>query len=234
MINDELRAIQSVLNETSRIGNEGSVPVTLIVGGQVITGFIVSQAAYQRTREASAADDLTKRVATALNKVDSVSPDAGRKLQHIYLRGARFVLPGIHIGSSILKLSIDAIDGFMFGIEGDEHGLVLGRAPVLSDSGNRPAPPSSEVTQPASSESGTQPVASAGPVVEPGCSALEFADLLRRVAGAVEAGEAFRLIVAGSPVSVPAEAQFTIEHLADGDGESLGFCIHWKREGSGQ
>jgi hypothetical protein len=217
MINDELRAIQSVLNETSRIGNEGSVPVTLIVGGQVITGFIVSQSAYQRTREASAGDDLTKRVTTALNKVDSVSPDAGRRLQHIYLRGARFVLPGIHIGSSILKLSIDAIDGFMFGIEGDDEGLVLGRAPVLSDSGNRP--------QRVSSESGAQPASS-----DSGCSATEFADLLRSVAGAVEAGEAFRLIVAGSPVSVPAEAEFTVEH----DGESLGFRICWKREGSAQ
>jgi amphi-Trp domain-containing protein len=224
MINDELRAIQSVLNETSRIGNEGSVPVTLIVGGQVITGFIVSQAAYQRTREASAADDLTRRVATALNKVDSVSPDAGRKLQHIYLRGARFVLPGIHIGSSILKLAIDAIDGFMFGIEGDDEGLVLGRAPVLSDSGSRP--------QASSSDSGSN--SSIRPTVEPGCSPSEFADLLRKVAAAVDAGDAFRLIVAGSPVSVPAEVEFTVEHAVDGDGESLGFRIRWKRDSSMQ
>jgi hypothetical protein len=225
MINDELRAIQSVLNETSRIGNEGSVPVTLIVGGQVITGFIVSQAAYQRTREASAADDLTKRVATALNKVDSVSPDAGRKLQHIYLRGARFVLPGIHIGSSILKLSIDAIDGFMFGIEGDDEGLVLGRAPVLSDSGSRPQPA-------ASSDSGSN--ASIRPTVEPSCPPPEFADLLRRVAGAVDAGDAFRLMVSGTPVSVPADVELTVEHAADGDGESLGFRIRWKRDASAQ
>jgi hypothetical protein len=222
MINDELRAIQSVLNETSRIGNEGSVPVTLIVGGQVITGFIVSQAAYQRTREASAADDLTRRVATALNKVDSASPDAGRKLQHIYLRGARFVLPGIHIGSSILKLSIDAIDGFMFGIEGDDEGLVLGRTPVLADSGSRP--------QASSSDSGTN--SGIRPTVEPSCPPPEFADLLRRVAKAVDAGESFRLIVAGTPVSVPADAELTVEHVADGDGESLGFRIRWKRDGS--
>lgn len=224
MINDELRAIQSVLNETSRIGNEGSVPVTLIVGGQVITGFIVSQAAYQRTREASAGDDLTKRVATALNKVDSVSPDAGRRLQHIYLRGARFVLPGIHIGSSILKLSIDAIDGFMFGVEGDDEGLVLGRAPVLPgapDSGSRPQAG-------ASSDSGVKPT------VEPSYPAPEFADLLRRVAGAVEAGDSFRLIVAGTPVSVSSDAEFTIEHTADGDGETLAFRIRWKRSESGQ
>lgn len=224
MINDELRAIQSVLNETSRIGNEGSVPVTLIVGGQVITGFIVSQAAYQRTREASAGDDLTKRVTTALNKVDSVSPDAGRRLQHIYLRGARFVLPGIHIGSSILKLSIDAIDGFMFGIEGDDEGLVLGRAPVLpgaQESGSRPQAG-------ASSESGSKPT------IEPSCPAPEFADLLRRVAGAVDAGDAFRLIVAGTPVSVPADAEFMVEHEADGDGETLGFRIRWKRRDSVQ
>jgi hypothetical protein len=219
VINDELRAIQSVLNETSRIGNEGSVPVTLIVGGQVITGFIVSQAAYQRTREATAGDDLTKRVTTALNKVDSVSPDGGRRLQHIYLRGARFVLPGIHIGSSILKLSIDAIDGFMFGIEGDDEGLVLGRAPVLPgppESGSRPQTS-------ASSDSGSKPV------IEPSCPAPEFADLLRRVAGAVDAGDAFRLIVTGTPVSVPADAEFTVEYEADGDGETLGFRIRWKR-----
>jgi hypothetical protein len=138
------------------------------------------------------------------------------------------VLPGIHIGSSILKLAIDAIDGFMFGIEGDNKGLVLGRAPVLADSGTRP--------QVSNGDSGVKPAVepTVEPTVEPGCSPSEFADLLRRVAGAVDAGDAFRLIVAGSPVSVPAEVEFTVEHAADGAGESLGFRIRWKRDSSAQ
>lgn len=221
MINDELRAIQSVLNETSRIGNEGSVPATLIVGGQVITGFIVSQAAYQRTREAAAADALTKRVATALNKVDSASPEASKQLLHVYLRAARFVLPDIRLGSSILKLSISAIDGFMFGIEGDDEGLVLGRTPVLpgaGESGPRPRVASAE---------DSAPVARATRASS-SCTNLEFAEILRRVAGAVEGGEPFRLMVEGDPVDVPSGRELVIEHGPRGEGGELSFQIRWK------
>jgi hypothetical protein len=222
VINDELRAIQSVLNETARAGNEGAVPATLIVGGQVITGFIVSQRAYQRAREAAAADDLTRRVAAALNKVDSASPEASRKLLHIYLRGARFVLPDIRLGSSVLKIAIDAIDGFMFGVEGDDEGLVLGRAPVLpgaAESGLRSQAAVSEATN------GAKPI-----IAESSCEAGEFAAILRRVANAVEAGETFGLMLEGEQVSVPAGGAFVIEHEGEGEGEGEGisFRIRWK------
>jgi hypothetical protein len=214
VINDELRAIQSVLNETSRAGNEGAVPATLIVGGQVITGFIVSQSTYQRSREASAADGLTKRVATALNKVDSASPEGSKQLQHVYLRGARFVLPDIRLGTGILKLAINAIDGFMFGIEGDEEGLVLNGSPVLPGS----VKPSTSASAPAATPERT--VAS-----EPSCPRPEFVEIIRRVANALEADEAFRLLIAGQAVTVPPGAELAIAHELRGESGELVFRI---------
>jgi hypothetical protein len=221
VINDELRAIQSVLNETSRAGNEGAVPATLIVGGQVITGFIVSQSTYQRSREAAAADGLTKRVAVALNKVDSASPEASKQLLHVYLRGARFVLPDIRLGAAILKLAIDAIDGFMFGIEGDEEGLVLNGSPVLpgsSESSARTRKPSSSAPAPAATPERTV----AG---EPRCPRPEFVEIIRRVANALEADEVFRLLVAGQSVTVPTGAELAITHELRGESGELVFRI---------
>jgi hypothetical protein len=212
VINDELRAIQSVLNETSRAGNEGAVPATLIVGGQVITGFIVSQSTYQRSREAAAGDHLTKRVAGALNKVDSASPDASKQLQHVYLRGARFVLRDVRLGTAILKLAIDAIDGFMFGIDGDEAGLVLNGSPVLPGS----AKPTTSTPTPAPERT------VAG---EPGCPRPEFVEIIRRVANALEADEVFRLLVAGHGVTVPAGAELAITHEVRGESGELVFRI---------
>jgi hypothetical protein len=220
VINDELRAIQSVLNETSRAGNEGAVPATLIVGGQVITGFIVSQNAYQRAREAAAADGLTKRVAAALNKVDSASPDASKQLLHIYLRGARFVLPDIRLGTAILKLAIDAIDGFMFGIEGDEAGLVLNGSPVLPD-----AATDASARARKSSSAPTPAVPERTIAGEPSCPRPDFVEIVRRVANALEAGEAFRLLVAGQGVTVPASAELSITHEVRGEGEELVFRL---------
>lgn len=222
MINDELRAIQSVLNETSRAGNEGAVPATLIVGGQVITGFIVSQSAYQRAREASAADGLTKRVAVALNKVDSASPDVSKQLQHIYLRGARFVLPDIRLGTAILKLAIDAIDGFMFGIEGDEAGLVLNGSPVLPGS-SKSAPASASATEP------ERPAAS-----QPSCPRPEFVEILRQLANALEGNEAFRLLVAGQALTVPAGAELAITHETRGECEELVFRVRGVSKSPGE
>jgi hypothetical protein len=219
VINDELRAIQSVLNETSRAGSEGAVPATLIVGGQVITGFIVSQTAYQRARESSAAEGLTQRVALALNKIDSASPDSSKQLQHVYLRGARFVLPDIRLDSAILKLAIDAIDGFMFGIEGDEKGLVLNASPVL---------PGSAESRARARKLAVVPAAPAAPERKSGtegsCPRPEFVEILRRVANALEAKEAFRLLVSGETVTVPATAELAIT-VETGEDDELVFRI---------
>ena len=218
MINDELRAIQSVLNETARGSNEGAVPATLIVDGQVIAGFIVSQTAYQRAREASAADGLTKRVALALNKIDSASPDASKSLLHIYLRGATFLLSGVHLGGAIMKLAIDAIDGFMFGIEGDEAGLVLSGSPVLPGSSADPRrKPNNGPSLAAVPDPPPEPVPLTKPIqVAPTATAKgradatarpEFVELLRRVATAIETNEGFRLLVDGGTVAVPGQTE---------------------------
>lgn len=214
MINDELRAIQSVLNETSRAGNEGAVPVTLIIGGQVITGFLVSQSVYQRAREDSAADELTKRVALALNKVDAASPAKSKQLQHVYLRAARFVLPDIRVGASVIKLAIDAIDGFMFGIEGDDEGLVLGGAPVL----------------PGASESGSREVEAAANDSQVGRRGprAELAETLRELARALDAGEALKLRVGEERVDVPVgAASISIGHEQGDDGHALTIAFRW-------
>jgi hypothetical protein len=246
VINDELRAIQSVLNETARASNEGAVPVTLVVDGQVIAGFIVSQTAYQRARETSAVDGLTKRVALALNKVDSASPEASRSLLHIYLRGATFLLSGVHLGGTIMKLAIDAIDGFMFGIEGDEAGLVLSGSPVLPGSSADPRrkpngpgltavpDPVADPTplplepQPSATRLPPAPSSSTSTPAEASSSRPEFVEILRRVTAAVEASEAFRLLIDGGTISIPAQTELVIRHDTEAEYERLDFEIRWR------
>lgn len=58
-----------------------------------------------------------------------------------------------------------------------------------------------------------------------------FAKTLRRVADAVEAGEAFRIQVAGHRFTVPADAVASIEHEASAEEEELELQFRWNREG---
>ena len=48
--------------------------------------------------------------------------------------------------------------------------------------------------------------------VERDCTAESFAKSLRRAADAIEAGEGFRIQVVNKRFTVPANAQFSIEH----------------------
>ena len=60
-------------------------------------------------------------------------------------------------------------------------------------------------------------------------SRTQFAAKLRRLADAVESGEAFTIQVASERLRVPAEATFNIEHERSSDGEELEFQLIWKR-----
>ena len=55
----------------------------------------------------------------------------------------------------------------------------------------------------------------------------QFVEKLRRLADAIEAGEAFTIQVANERLRVPADAEFTVEHeRADGTDE-LEFQVRW-------
>jgi amphi-Trp domain-containing protein len=65
--------------------------------------------------------------------------------------------------------------------------------------------------------------------VEKGYPKADFVAKLRRLADAVEKGDRFVIQIAGERISVPARAQFTIEHeRADGE-EEIEFQIKWSR-----
>lgn len=66
--------------------------------------------------------------------------------------------------------------------------------------------------------------------VERDCTPKTFVESLRRLADAIEAGEAFRIQVAGKRFTVPATAQLSIEHEAAGGQEELEFQLRWKNE----
>jgi amphi-Trp domain-containing protein len=61
-------------------------------------------------------------------------------------------------------------------------------------------------------------------------SASEFAAKLRRLADALEAGQAFEIQVAGQRLYVPATADFSVEHEREGGTEELEFQVRWQRE----
>jgi len=55
----------------------------------------------------------------------------------------------------------------------------------------------------------------------------QFAATLRRVADAVERGEAFRIQVAERRFTVPADAELSIEHEASGERQELELQLRW-------
>jgi amphi-Trp domain-containing protein len=64
--------------------------------------------------------------------------------------------------------------------------------------------------------------------VERDCSTSTFAETLRRLADALEAGEPFRIQVAGKRFTVPSSASLSIEHeVSDGE-EELELQLRWK------
>ena len=58
----------------------------------------------------------------------------------------------------------------------------------------------------------------------------EFVAKLRRLADAIEAGEAFTIQVAGERLRIPADALFNIEHEREGGVDELEFQLRWKRD----
>ncbi len=64
--------------------------------------------------------------------------------------------------------------------------------------------------------------------VERDVSREQFVATLRRVADAVESGEGVRIQVAGKRFTVPATADLSIEHEAEGGEEELELQLRWR------
>jgi amphi-Trp domain-containing protein len=60
-------------------------------------------------------------------------------------------------------------------------------------------------------------------------STKEFVAKLRRLADAVESGQAFEIQVAGERLHVPADAHLSIEHERVGTMEEVEFQVRWQR-----
>jgi amphi-Trp domain-containing protein len=58
----------------------------------------------------------------------------------------------------------------------------------------------------------------------------QFVAKLRRLADAIESGQAFTIQVAGERLRIPAEAEFNIEHERSGDRQELEFQLLWSVE----
>jgi amphi-Trp domain-containing protein len=58
----------------------------------------------------------------------------------------------------------------------------------------------------------------------------QFVAKLRRLADAIESGQAFTIQVAGERLRVPAEAEFNIEHERSGDRQELEFQLLWSAD----
>ena len=59
-------------------------------------------------------------------------------------------------------------------------------------------------------------------------SVKKFAEKLRRLADALEAQEAFRIQVAGKRITIPANAEISIEHERGDGEEEIEFQLKWK------
>jgi amphi-Trp domain-containing protein len=54
-----------------------------------------------------------------------------------------------------------------------------------------------------------------------------FAQTLRRLADAVEAGESFRIQIAGTRLTVPADAELGVEHEAEDGHHEVELQVSW-------
>lgn len=66
--------------------------------------------------------------------------------------------------------------------------------------------------------------------VEKGYPKADFVAKLRRLADAVEKGDRFVIQIAGERISVPARAQFNIEHERSDGEEEIEFQIKWSKQ----
>ena len=64
--------------------------------------------------------------------------------------------------------------------------------------------------------------------VEKGYTNKQMVAKLRRLADCLEAGQQFRIQIAGERVNIPARAEFNIEHEREGDSEEVEFQFKWK------
>jgi len=55
----------------------------------------------------------------------------------------------------------------------------------------------------------------------------EFVAKIRRLADALETGEAFEIRIAGERIYVPVRAEFSIEHERGGEAEEIEFQVKW-------
>lgn len=69
--------------------------------------------------------------------------------------------------------------------------------------------------------------------VERNCSTETFVTTLRRLADALEAGEVFRIQVAGKRFTVPSAAELSIEHEVEGSDEELELQLRWVTSSDG-
>lgn len=60
-------------------------------------------------------------------------------------------------------------------------------------------------------------------------SVKDFTAKLRRLADALDAGQAFEIQVAGERLYIPADASFSVEHERSDGTEELEFQLRWKR-----
>lgn len=60
-------------------------------------------------------------------------------------------------------------------------------------------------------------------------SVKDFTAKLRRLADALDAGQAFEIQVAGERLYVPANASFSVEHERSDEAEELEFQLRWQR-----
>ena len=63
-------------------------------------------------------------------------------------------------------------------------------------------------------------------------SVKDFTAKLRRLADALDAGQAFEIQVAGERLYVPADASFSVEHERSDGEEELEFQLRWQRSTS--
>jgi amphi-Trp domain-containing protein len=61
-------------------------------------------------------------------------------------------------------------------------------------------------------------------------SRAQFVAKLRRLADAIESGDAFTIQVGGERLRVPANVRFNIEHERVGREDELEFQVLWKRQ----
>lgn len=66
--------------------------------------------------------------------------------------------------------------------------------------------------------------------VERNVNREQFVATLRRVADAIEGGEGVRIQVAGKRFTVPASAELSIEHEAEGGDEELELQLRWRND----